>query len=44
VFTVDQRNALRTGLAASVGELVREGEETRLPHAATVAERLAELR
>jgi hypothetical protein len=36
--------ALRTALAASVGELVREGEEARLPHVATVAKRLAELR
>jgi hypothetical protein len=36
--------ALRRALAASVGELIREGEEARLPHAATVAERLGELR
>jgi hypothetical protein len=35
--------ALRPALAASVGELMREGAEARLPHAAAVAERLAEL-
>ena len=36
--------ALRAGLAASVLALMREGAEARLPHAGTVAERLAELR
>lgn len=36
--------ALRAALAASVGALMREGEEARLPHADVVAERLAELR
>jgi hypothetical protein len=34
---------LRTALAASVRALMREGAEARLPHADTVAERLAEL-
>ena len=36
-------SALRPALAASVLALMREGAEARLPHAATVAERLAEL-
>jgi hypothetical protein len=36
--------ALRPALAASVLALLREGAEARLPHADTVAERLAELR
>jgi hypothetical protein len=36
--------ALRSALAASVGALLREGAEARLPHAPLVAERLAELR
>ena len=36
--------ALRAALAASVLELVRAGEEARLPHTDTVAQRLAELR
>jgi hypothetical protein len=36
--------ALRAALAASVLALLREGAEARLPHADTVAERLAELR
>jgi hypothetical protein len=36
--------ALRAALAASVRALMREGAEVRLPHADTVAERLAELR
>ena len=35
--------ALRASLAASVRALLREGEAARLPHADTVAERLAEL-
>jgi hypothetical protein len=35
--------ALRAALAASVLALVREGAEARLPHADTVAQRLAEL-
>jgi hypothetical protein len=35
--------ALRTALAASVLSLMREGEETPLPHADVVAQRLAEL-
>ena len=35
--------ALRAALAASVLALMREGAEARLPHAATVAQRLAEL-
>jgi hypothetical protein len=35
--------ALRSALAASVGALLREGTEARLPHAHVVAERLAEL-
>jgi hypothetical protein len=35
--------ALRTALAASVLALMREGAEARLPHADTVAQRLAEL-
>lgn len=35
--------ALRRALAASVRVLVREGSEARLPHADTVAQRLAEL-
>jgi hypothetical protein len=37
-------DALRAALAVSVRALVREGEEARLPHAETVAQRLAELR
>jgi hypothetical protein len=36
--------ALRAALAASVLALMREGAEARLPHAETVAQRLAELR
>jgi hypothetical protein len=36
--------ALRKALAASVRALLREGAEARLPHADTVAQRLAELR
>ena len=36
--------ALRAALAASVLALMHEGAEARLPHAATVAQRLAELR
>jgi hypothetical protein len=36
--------ALRAALAASVLALMREGAEARLPHADTVAQRLAELR
>jgi hypothetical protein len=36
--------ALRRALAASIGELLRESEEARIPHADAVAERLAELR
>jgi hypothetical protein len=36
--------ALRAALAASVLALTREGAEARLPHADTVAQRLAELR
>ena len=36
--------ALRAALAASVVALMREGEDARLPHADTVAERLHELR
>ena len=43
VGTVDP-SALRSALAASVGALLREGAEARLPHAPLVAERLAELR
>jgi hypothetical protein len=39
-----QPDALRTALAASVRALVDEGAAARLPHADTVAERLAELR
>ena len=35
--------ALRAALAASVRALMREGEEARLPHAESVAQRLAEL-
>jgi len=35
--------ALRRALAASVRELMREGSAARLPHAETVAQRLAEL-
>ena len=35
---------LRAALAASVLALMREGAETRLPHADVVAQRLAELR
>ena len=35
--------ALRAALAASVTALIREGSEARLPHAETVAQRLAEL-
>jgi hypothetical protein len=37
-------DALRRALAASVLALMREGAETRIPHADTVAQRLAELR
>jgi hypothetical protein len=37
-------DALRRALAASVLALMREGAEARLPHAGTVAQRLAELR
>jgi hypothetical protein len=37
-------DALRKALAASVRALTREGAEARLPHADTVAQRLAELR
>jgi hypothetical protein len=37
-------DALRRALAASVLALVREGAEAHLPHAKTVAQRLAELR
>jgi hypothetical protein len=36
--------SLRAALAASVRELMREGEEAGLPHAETVAQRLADLR
>jgi hypothetical protein len=36
--------ALRSALAASVLALTREGAEARLPHAVTVAQRLADLR
>ena len=36
--------ALRSALAASVLALMRAGEEARIPHADTVAQRLAELR
>jgi hypothetical protein len=36
--------ALRAALAASVRALLHEGAEARLPHAATVAQRLADLR
>jgi hypothetical protein len=36
--------ALRAALAASVRALMREGAEARLPHADTVAQRLADLR
>jgi hypothetical protein len=39
-----ERGALRAALAASVLELMREGEEARLPQADAVALRLAELR
>jgi hypothetical protein len=39
-----ERDALRRALAVSVLALVREGAEARLPHADTVAQRLAELR
>lgn len=35
--------ALRAALAASVGELLREGAEARLPQAETVAQRIADL-
>lgn len=35
--------ALRAALAASVLALLREGEEARLPHAGTIAQRLADL-
>ena len=35
---------LRAALGASVLALMREGAEARLPHADTVAQRLAELR
>jgi hypothetical protein len=36
--------ALRAAVAASVRALMQEGAEARLPHADTVAQRLAELR
>jgi len=36
--------ALRSALAAAVRELLREGDAARLPHTATVAQRLAEHR
>jgi hypothetical protein len=36
--------ALRAALAAAVRALLREGAEARLPHAATVAQRLADVR
>jgi hypothetical protein len=39
-----EAGALRTALAASVLALMRAGAEARLPHADTVAQRLAELR
>jgi hypothetical protein len=39
-----ERDALRRALAASVLALMGEGAEARLPHADTVAQRLAELR
>ena len=39
-----ERGALRAALAASVLALMREGAEARLPHAETVAQRLAEFR
>jgi hypothetical protein len=39
-----ESDALRRALAASVLALMREGAEARLPHADTVAQRLAELR
>ena len=39
-----QPDALRRALAASVLALMREGADARLPHADTVAQRLAELR
>ncbi|HKW58351.1 MAG TPA: nucleotidyltransferase domain-containing protein [Candidatus Dormibacteraeota bacterium] len=39
-----QAEPLRAALAAAVGALLREGAEARLPHAGSVAERLAELR
>jgi hypothetical protein len=39
-----ERDALRRALAASVGALMHEGAEARVPHADTVAQRLAELR
>jgi hypothetical protein len=39
-----ERGALRAALAASVVALMRAGAEARLPHADTVAQRLAELR
>jgi hypothetical protein len=39
-----ERGALRAALAASVLALMRAGAEARLPHADTVARRLAELR
>src|SRR5215211_5469327 len=41
---VIEPGALRVALAASVVALTREGAEARLPHADTVAQRLAELR
>src|SRR5213080_1289889 len=41
---VVEPGALRAALAASVLALMREGAETRLPHADTLAQRLAELR
>ena len=39
-----ERDALRRALAASVRALTREGAEAHLPHAETVAQRLADLR
>jgi hypothetical protein len=39
-----EASALRRALAVSLGALITESEQVRLPHAAVVAERLAELR
>jgi predicted nucleotidyltransferase len=39
-----EASALRRALAVSLGALITESEQARLPHAAVVAERLAELR